>query len=156
MSIRRPSISSPEWLFQDFAYQNPLLGSAERYLQVKWSGEPFERISQTYDYSDPPFSGTAQRGGEIVAQIDYTVNNKLVTINDWFVNWRDDYPLRLAAIHLRNCLYPPTRFAIRVAGDEVYNQAGEPVLNPRKDPFAFWVSEEFSPTSNNPNDYLLR
>lgn len=155
MAIRRPSIASPEWLFQDFLYQGTL-GSQERYLQVKWSGEVYERVSQTFDYSDPPFFGTEQRGGEIVAQIDYTVNSNLVTINNWFVNWSDEYPLRLAIIHLRNCLYPPTRFTIRVSEDEVYNQLGDPILNPEKDPVAFWISEEFSPISNTPHDYLLR
>lgn len=156
MAIRRPSISSPEWLFQDFLYQSSP-GAEERYIQVKWSGEIYTRLSQTFDYSDPPYEGVEQRGGDIVAQLDYTVTAGLVTITSWDVNWRDEFPLRLAVNYLTNCLYPkPKGFLIRVVGDQVYNQAGESIDQPNKLPYAFWVSEQFTPLSNNPNDYLIR
>jgi hypothetical protein len=159
MAIRRPSIASPEWLFQDFLYQAPeLLGGPElRYVQVKWDGEPYTRVSQSFDYSNPPYVGSEQRGGDIVAQIDYTVQDKIITINDWSVNFRDEWPLRLASNYLIQCLYPAQRnYVIRVAGNEVYNQAGEPIEQPNRDPYAFWVSEQFFPLTNSPNDYLAR
>ncbi len=161
MAIRRPSIASPEWLFQDFLYQaSDLLGGSElRYVQIKWDGEIYTRVSQSYDYSDPPYVGPEQRGGSIVGQIDYEVNpsTKLVTVYSWNVNWRDEWPLRLGANYLAQCLYPSTRgYLVRVSGDEVYNQAGEPIEQPNKNPYAFWVSEQYLPLTNKPNDYLLR
>jgi len=156
MAIRRPGIASPEWLFQDFLYQ-AIPGAEERYVQVKWSGEPYTRVSQTFDYSDPPYSGAEQRGGDIVAQIDYTVTPGLVTITSWEVNWRDEWPLRLASNYLVQCLYHDrSKYLIRVAGDEVYKQDGTPVPVANKDPYAFWASEQFLPASNEPYDYLLR
>jgi hypothetical protein len=156
MAIRRPSIASPEWLFQDFLYQ-AIPGSEERYIQVKWDGEPFERVSQSFDYSDPPFVGPEQRGGPIVAQIDYTVNSTLITINNWWVNWRDEWPLRLGVNYITQCLYPGVKgYVIRVQGQEVYNQAGEPISVADKDPYAFWASEQYNPVTNLPNDYLFR
>ena len=161
MAIRRPSISSPEWLFEDFLYQaSNLLGSDElRYIQIKWDGEIYERISQSYDYSDPPYVGPEQRGGSIVGQIDYAVNasTKLVTIYSWSVNWRDEWPLRLGSNYIAQCLYPSIRgYTVRVAGNEVYNQAGETIEAPNNSPYAFWVSERYNPLTNKPNDYLLR
>ena len=161
MAIRRPSIASPEWLFQDVLYQaSDLLGGDElRYVQIKWDGEVYERVSQSYDYSDPPYIGPEQRGGSIVGQIDYAVNasTRLVTIYSWSVNWRDEWPLRLGANYLAQCLYPGIRgYTVRVAGNEVYNQAGEAIEQPNKDPYAFWVSEQYLPITNKPNDYLLR
>jgi hypothetical protein len=161
MAIRRPSISSPEWLFQDFLYQeSDLLGGPElRYVQVKWDGKPYERVSQSFDYSDPPFVGPEQRGGSIVGQIDYEVNasTRLVTVYSWSVNWRDEWPLRLGVNYITQCLYPAERgYVIRVAGDQVYNQAGEPIDVANRDPYAFWVSEQFFPLTNRPDDYLLR
>lgn len=161
MAIRRPSISSPEWLFQDFLYQgSELLGGPElRYVQVKWDGRPYERVSQSFDYSDPPFVGPEQRGGSIVGQIDYEVNasTRLVTIYSWSVNWRDEWPLRLGVNYIIQCLYPAERgYVIRVAGDQVYNQAGEPIDVANRDPYAFWVSEQFFPLTNRPDDFLLR
>lgn len=161
MAIRRPSIASPEWLFQDFLYQaSDLLGADElRYVQIKWDGGVYTRESQSYDYSDPPYVGSEQRGGSIVGQIDYSVNasTKLVTIYSWSVNWRDEWPLRLGANYLAQCLYPPSRgYLVRVAGDEVYNQAGDPIESPNNSPYAFWVSERYNPLTNKPNDYLLR
>ena len=161
MAIRRPSISSPNWLFQDFLYQEAdgLGGSELRYLQVKWDGEPYERVSQTFDYSNPPYVGAEQRGGSIVGQIDYELNvsTRLVTIYAWNVNFRDEWPLRLGVNYITQCLYPPTKgYIVRVSGDEVYNQAGEPINVANKNPYAFWVSESFDPITNNPDDYLLR
>jgi hypothetical protein len=161
MAIRRPSIASPEWLFQDFLYQSSdLLGAPElRYIQVKWDGQVYERVSQSFDYSDPPFVGPEQRGGSIVAQLDYEVNasTRLVTIYSWAVNFRDEWPLRLGANYLSQCLYPSSKgYTIRVAGDQVYNQAGEAIDVANKDPYAFWVSERYNPLTNRPDDYLLR
>lgn len=161
MAIRRPSIASPEWLFQDFLYQEAVgLGGSElRYIQVKWDGEVYERVSQSFDYSDPPYVGPEQRGGSIVGQIDYEVNasTKLLTIYNWSVNWRDEWPLRLGVNYLDQCLYPPARgYTIRVAGDQVYNQAGDPIEVAGKDPYAFWVSERYNPITNKPDDYLIR
>ena len=156
MAIRRPSISSPEWLFQDFLYQ-AIPGSEERYLQVKWDGEVYTRVSQSFDYSDPPYVGPEQRGGNIVAQIDYTVSGSVITINDWWVDWRDEWPLRLAVNYITQCLYPSEKgFVIFVRGQEVYNQAGEVVSVATKEPYAFWVSEQYNPITNKPNDYLIR
>ena len=155
MAIRRPSISSPEWLFQDFLYQS-VPGSEERYIQVKWDGETYNRVSQSYDYSDPPFAGSEQKGGSVVAQLDYTVTPGLITINNWSVNWRDEWPLRLAVNYLSQCLYPAVKgYMIRVQNHEVYNQAGDPIPVADKSPYAFWVSEQFMPVTNLPNDYLL-
>ena len=96
MAIRRPSINSPTWLYQDFLYFED--GEEKlRYLQVKWDGEPYTRVSQTFDYSNPPYSGSEQRGGDIVAQIDYTVNQRLITIDKRL----DIYP----ASALKDCLF---------------------------------------------------
>jgi hypothetical protein len=161
MAIRRPSISSPNWLIQDFLYQEAegLGGSELRYVQIKWDGEPYERVSQTFDYSNPPYTNSEQRGGSIVGQIDYELNvsTSLITIYQWDTIWRDEWPLRLAVNYLRNCLYPSSRgFLIRVVGDEVYNSLGEPVEVRGKDPYAFWVSEGFDPLTNNPADFLFR
>lgn len=161
MAIRRPSIASPEWLFQDFLYQgSSLLGSPElRYIQVKWDGEVYERVSQSFDYSDPPFVGSEQRGGSIVAQLDYEVNpsTKLVTIYGWDVNWRDEWPLRLAVNYLTQCLYPDIKgYVIRVVGDQVYTQKGVAIDVANNSPYAFWVSEQFMPLTNNPSEYLVR
>lgn len=156
MAIRRPSINSPTWLFQDFLYadQPPI---QLRYLQVKWDDEVYTRVSQSFDYSDPPFVGDQQRGGSIVAQIDYTREGKIITINDWEVNWRDEWPLRLAANYITQCLYPVERgYVLQVRGEEVYNQAGEPISVANKSALAFWVSEQFVPLTNLPNEYLYR
>ena len=161
MAIRRPSIASPEWLFQDFLYQEAtgLGGSELRYIQVKWDGEVYERVSQSFDYSDPPYVGPEQRGGSIVGQIDYDVNasTRLITIYSWAVNWRDEWPLRLGVNYISQCLYPPdSGYTIRVAGNEVYNQAGSTIDIPSNFPYAFWVSEQYNPLSNEPDSYLVR
>lgn len=138
MAIRRPSIQSPAWLFQDFLYHE---GPTEqlRQLQVKWDGRPFDRVSETFDYSNPPYSDPEQKGGPIVAQIDYTIEGFLVTIDQWQVNWRDEWPLRLAANYLINCLYPPVQGYIHEVSKEAY---------------PFWVSEFFYPISNDAQSNL--
>lgn len=161
MAIRRPSISSPDWLFQDFLYQEAsgLGGSELRYLQIKWDGERYTRQSQTFDYSNPPYVGAEQRGGSIVGQIDYDINasTKLITIYAWDTNWRDEWPLRLGVNYLTQCLYPPTSgYTIRVAGNEVYTSAAEAIEDPNNFPYAFWVSEQYGVLSNEPDSYLIR
>lgn len=153
MAIRRPSISSPNWLFQDFLYLDKCTEQL-RYLQVKWDGEKFHTQTQTYDYSYPPFEGPDLGGGPIVAQIDYTLAGETVTINDWWVNWRDEWPLRLALNYLKGCLYK--RHPIRVAGHEVYTKCGHPIPVADKEAYAFWVSEGFYPDDNEPGTYLYR
>jgi hypothetical protein len=139
MAIRRPGINSPTWLYQDFLYHQN--GEEQlRYVQVKWDGEIYDRVSQTFDYSNPPYPDADQRGGSIVAQIDYTVIGKTVTIDDWSVNWQDEWPLRLAANYLRQCLYSSAKgYVVRVD----------------KTAYAFWVSEQFNPVTNDPNDFLF-
>jgi hypothetical protein len=159
MALRRPSINSPTWLFQDFLYQaSEAPGAPElRYLQVKWDGDIYTRLSQSFDYSDPPYIGPEQRGGDIVAQVNYSLQGKNVIVNDWEVNWRDEWPLRLASNYLIQCLYPVERgYVLRVRGQEVYNQAGEPIAVADKAAYAFWASEQFFPVTNVPNDYLYR
>jgi hypothetical protein len=161
MAIRRPSISSPDWLFQDFLYQAADVpgGSELRYVQVKWDGEPYTRVSQSFDYSDPPYVGPEQRGGSIVGQIDYEINAsaRLISIYAWGTTWRDEWPLRLGANYITQCLYPASLgYVVRVSGDQVYSQVGEPVEAPNKDPYAFWVSERYNPITNKPNDYLYQ
>jgi len=117
----------------------------------------YTRTSESFDYSNPPFIDPEQRGGDIVAQVDYTIEGKIITINDWEVNWQDEWPLRLAANYLTQCLYPAQKsYVIRVRGQEVYNQAGDPIAVATKDAYAFWVSEQIFPITNLPNDYLYR
>lgn len=161
MAIRRPSIASPDWLFQDFLYQPAAMpgGSELRYVQIKWDGEPYTRVSETFDYSDPPYVGAEQRGGSIVGQIDYEVNasTRLVTIYSWGVDWRDEWPLRLGVNYLSQCLYPVEGgYTLRVAGNEVYTSAGEALEKPNDFPHAFWVSERYDPLTNEPDEYLVK
>lgn len=161
MAIRRPSIYSPDWVFQDFLYQaaTDLGGTELRYLQIKWDGEIYTSQSQTYDYSNPPWPDNEQRGGSIVGQVDYAINvsARVITIYSWAVNWRDEWPLRLAVNYLIECLYPASGgYNVLVAGDQVYNQAGDAIEDPSNFPYAFWVSEKFNPLSNEPNNYLVR
>jgi hypothetical protein len=109
-------------------------------IQIKYDGDPFTRVSQTFDYSNPPYPDLEQKGGPIVAQLDYTKVGQLVTIDSWDTNWRDEWPLRLAVNYLSQCLYPTSKnFVIRVQKDEAY---------------AFWVSERFLPSTNHPDEYL--
>ena len=138
MAIRRPGINNLGWLYQDFLYAKDGVEQL-RCVQIKYDGEPYTRISQTFDYSNPPYSDSEQRGGSIVAQIDYTLVGLTVTIDSWDVNWRDEWPLRLASNYIRQCLYPASKgFLVRV----------------NKDAYAFWVSEQFLPLTNLPDDYL--
>ena len=138
MALRKPGIGNPNWLFQDFLYFEDG-AEQQRYIQVKYDGEPYTVISETFDYSNPPYSNAEQRGGDIVAQLDYSVIGKSVTIESWDTEWRDEFPLRLAVNYLRQCLYPTSRgYVIRV----------------NKDAYAFWVSEQFKPVTILPDDYL--
>lgn len=138
MAIRRPGIGNPNWLFQDFLYFEDG-AEQQRYIQVKYDGEPYTVISETFDYSNPPYSNAEQRGGEIVAQLDYSIIGNTITIESWDVEWRDEWPLRLAVNYLKQCLYPPSKgYVIRV----------------NKDAYAFWVSEQFKPVTNLLDDYL--
>jgi hypothetical protein len=142
MAIRRPGINTSEFFYQDFL-DDENIGAEYRHLDVKYaSGEPFKVISQTFDYSNPPYTNSEQRGGDIVSTIYYvklSTNPGTIIIEDWFINWRDEWPLRLAANYLSNCLYTPAKnYTIYV----------------RKDPYAFWVSEQFVPLDNLPDTYL--
>ena len=138
MALRKPGIGNPNWLFQDFLYFEDG-AEQQRYVQVKYDGEPYTVISETFDYSNPPYSNAEQRGGDIVAQLDYSVIGKSVTIESWDTEWRDEWPLRLAVNYIRQCLYPTSKgYVIRV----------------NKDAYAFWVSEQFKPVTNLPDDYL--
>lgn len=135
MSIRRPSIyRQSEWVYQDFlSYQNGL--EELRYAVVKYDGETFEQYKQTFDNSDPGLTG-----GPIVARVDYTLMGQAITIDSWEVNWRDEWPLRLLVGWLTHCIYRRS-LGYTVAVD--------------KDAYAFWVSEEFVPVTNNPQDLLI-
>lgn len=156
MAIRRPGINAPTWLYQDFLYSQES-DRQLRYLQVKWDGKFFDRVSESFDYSNPPYPNSEQRGGPIVAQINYTVQGTVITVNDWDLNWRDEWPLRLGVNYLTQCLYPTEKnFVIRVASGEVYNQAGDPITVVDHSPYAFWVSEQIFPATNAPDDYLYR
>ena len=138
MALRKPGIGNPNWLFQDFLYFEDG-AEQQRYIQVKYDGEPYTVISETFDYSNPPYSNAEQSGGDIVAQLDYSVIGKSVTIESWDTEWRDEWPLRLAVNYIRQCLYPASKgYVIRV----------------NKDAYAFWVSEQFKPVTNLPDDYL--
>ena len=136
MAIRRQSVHRQgEFVFQDFLYFQD--GTSElRYILGKCDGKPYEFVAQTFDFPAPGL-----RGGSIVSRIDYTVSGKLLTIDSWEVNWRDEWPLRLAFQFLANCLYSAAQgYSVRV----------------HKDVYSFWVSENLLPVSNDPNDFLLR
>lgn len=139
MAIRRPNIASPTWVYQDNLYLQD--GNIQyRYVLVKWDGVVYERESQTFDYSNPPYTGNEQRGGSIVARIDYSVEGSLVTIESWEVNWRDEWPLRLAVNYIAQCLYSPKKgFVTRVT----------------KEAYAFWASEQFVPINNLPDSAIF-
>jgi hypothetical protein len=136
MAIRRPSVyNQNQFVFQDFFYADDEI-SELRYIVAKYDGEVFHEVGETFDYPTPDL-----KGGSIVARVDYTVEGNLVTIDHWEVNWRDEWPLRLAFQFLANCLYSRWQgFTIRV----------------NKDAYPFWVSEWFRPISNDPNDYLIK
>jgi hypothetical protein len=134
MAIRRPSIFSPEWLVQDFPFS---IDSTEerRYTQVKWDGGVFTRQNETFDYSNPPYTNSEQRGGPVVAQIDYSIVGTVITIEDWSTTWRDELPLRVGINNIVNCRYPYYKnWVVRVAKDT--------------EAYAFWASEYFFPYTN--------
>lgn len=136
MAIRRPSVfSQNQFVFQDFLYHEE--DNVElRYIQAKYDGYSFSEVAETFDYPTPDL-----KGGPVVARLDYTVEGKLITIDSWEINWRDEWPLRLATQFLVNCLYSKWQgYTVRV----------------NKDAYPFWVSEGFSPLTNDPNDYLIK
>lgn len=136
MALRRPSVYKQNgFVFQDFFFFE---GDTEelRYIVAKWDGETFEAVGQTFDYPSPDL-----KGGSVVARIDYTVEGKLVTIDSWEINWRDEWPLRLAAQFLTNCLYSQWQgYTVRV----------------REEARPFWVSEWFTSITNDPSDFLIK
>jgi len=135
MAIRRPSV----YRQNDFVVQDFLDYETEdeelRYLLVKYDGESFTLVKQTFDSNPPEFWG-----GSIIARIDYTLREKVVIIDHWEVFWRDEWPLRLGAQYLVNCLYK--------------SELGYSILV-NKEQYPFWVSENFFPFSNSPDDYLV-
>lgn len=136
MAIRRPSVySNRDFVFQDFLFHED--GDVDlRYILAKYDGKPYETVGDAFDYHTPDL-----RGGSVVARVDYEVLDKLVTIDSWEVYWRDEWPLRLTIQFLTNCLYSKGQgYTVRV----------------NKDSYAFWVSERFSPLSNDPDDYLVK
>lgn len=136
MAIRSPSYYKKGlFVFQDFLdYED---GAEQgRYLLGKYDGEPYELLQQTFDYPVPEF-----HGGGVVSRIDYTIVGNLITIDHWEINWRDEWPLRLAIQILVNCLYPEQKgYLVRVD----------------KSAYPFWVSENFFPDTNEPDDYLIQ
>jgi hypothetical protein len=136
MAIRRPSVyRRNEFVFQDFLYHSEGLTEL-RYILCKYDGANFELVAQTFDTASPDL-----KGGNVIARLDYTVSGKLITIDHWELNWRDEWPLRLSVQYLLNCLYSPGKgYSVRVA----------------KDAYAFWVSENLFPLSNEPDDYLTQ
>lgn len=138
MAIRRPSVySNGLFVFQDFLYHEDEEEGAElRYILAKYDGAPYETVGETFDYPAPGL-----KGGSVVARVDYTIVDKLITIDNWEVYWMDEWPLRLAIQFLTNCLYSKGQgYGVRV----------------NKDAYAFWVSEWFTPLSNDPDDYLIK
>lgn len=136
MALRKPSVYKQNgFVFQDFPYFQE--GNEElRYILAKWDGYTYETVGQTFDYPSPDL-----KGGSIVARIDYTVEGKLVTIDHWEINWRDEWPLRLAFQFLANCLYSRWQgYTIRV----------------QEEARAFWVSEWFTSITNDPDSYLIK
>lgn len=135
MALRRPSIYRQDlFAFQDFLFYEDGLEQA-RYIVGKFDGEPYHLLQETFDYPVPNF-----KGGDIISRVDYTLVGNLITIEHWEINWRDEWPLRLTAQILSNCLYPRKKgFLTRVS----------------KEAYSFWVSEGFCPTSNAPDDYLI-
>lgn len=136
MSIRRPSVFRVnDIIFQDSLYFDADNGEQLRCVLAKFDNYRFSRSSETFDYPSPD-----RKGGHVIARIDYTLGGQVVTIDHWEINWRDDWPLRLAAQFLVHCLYPSSQgFIVKVD----------------KDSEAFWVSEYFIPLSNDPSDYLI-
>lgn len=136
MSTRRPSYRVRNlFVFQDLLYSDEE-DSSLRFLLVKFDGEPYEKTGETSDSSPPDIAS-----GSIVARIDYSLEGSLVTVLQWESVWRDDWPLRLASQHLSRCLYQESKGYVLRVEDEAHS---------------FWVSEGFSPVTNNPSNYLIR
>lgn len=136
MAVRRPSIfQQNEFVFQDFLdYES---GDTQlRYLLVKYDGEPFSYVKETFDTNPPVF-----RGGSVIGRIDYSITGQIVEILHWEVYWRDEWPLRLAVQYFAHCLYK--------------SALGYSILV-NKEQYPFWVSENFFPSTNSPNHYLLQ
>lgn len=136
MAIRRPSVfAQNQYVFQDFLDYTD--GPEElRYLLIKWDGENFSLVKQTFDYNPPDFIG-----GPIIGRIDYSKVGQVIRIYHWEVNWRDEWPLRLGVQYLVNCLYKP--------------ESGFNIIVD-KEQYAFWVSENFFPSTNSSDDYLMQ
>jgi hypothetical protein len=63
----------------------------------------------------------------------------------------------LALNYLSQCLYDfQSGYTVRVVGDEVYTSLGEVLEKPGHFPYAFWISEQYNPLSNEPNSYLVK
>ena len=135
MAIRRPTVyRENQFIFQDFLFHQDG-DTSLRYAVAKYDGEPFDTLASTFDISDPTYSA-----GSVVARVDYTVSEKLVIIDHWEINWRDEWPLRLTVQFLTNCVY----------------RLGEGYqFRVNKDVYPFWVSENFFPVTNDPFDYLV-
>lgn len=135
MALRRPAVyRRNEIIFQDFLDYDD--GSLQfRYILGKYDGEPYETVAETFDYPFPE-----EKGGSVVSRIDYTVEGSLITIDNWEINWRDEWPLRLSIQFLTNCLFKQSDgFVVRV----------------NKDAYSFFVSEDFIPLTNDEFDYLV-
>lgn len=137
MAIRKPSIHlKKDWVVQDFLYHDAGSEGELRFIQVKWDSEEFQYTKQTFDYLSPDI-----KGGPVIARIDYTINGDLITVDNWEINWRDEWPLRLGIQYLVHCLYRPSLgYVIRVD----------------KEALPFWVSEDFDSITNEPEDYLIQ
>lgn len=136
MATRRPSVyGNNPWVFQDFPYHEDGT-EVLRYVVAKVGTEPFVRYLETFDFTTPTYSA-----GDVVARIDYTVTGKLITIDHWQNQWRDEFPLRALSQYLTNCLYSSS-LGYRFRVD--------------KSALPFWVSERFEPTGNLPGDYLIK
>jgi hypothetical protein len=134
LAFRRPSVyRSNDFVFQDFLHSEAN-GFSFRYILAKYDGYTFTSLGETSDYSAPNLEA-----GHVISRLDYTLSEKLVVIDHWEVYWRDDWPLRLIAQYMRNCLYPSRQgYSVRV----------------NKDAYPFWVSENFLPQTNHPQDML--
>ena len=137
MALRQPSVYRENlFVFQDLLYYEGEDGEELRYILAKYDGEPYEKVAQTFDYPSPTL-----KGGSIISRLDYTITGKLIVVDHWEVNWRDEWPLRLSVQFLVNCLYP---------SKEGY------VVSVNKESLPLWVSENFFPLTNDPNDYLAQ
>lgn len=136
MAIRRPSVyQQSDFAFQDFLSHDN--GTFQlRYLLIKHDGESFHLVKETFDSNPPVF-----QGGPVIGRIDYNLSDHIVEIYHWEVYWKDEWPLRLGVQYLVHCLYTSSQgFSVIVD----------------KEQYPFWVSENFFPTTNSPNHYLMQ